>query len=85
MTHLRVSKMRITFSKPLRAQEFHFFWGNRLVQNGLSIWHEIGFSVLVVPEGLSVLVPQMITPVMMSLFIWKIPVSFKVSTEREAI
>lgn len=85
MTHLRVSRMRITFSKPLRVQRFHFFWGNRLVHNGLSVWHEIAFSVLVVLESLSVLVPQMITPVMMSLFIWKIPVSFKVSTEREAI
>ena len=85
MTHLRVSRIRITFSKSLRAQVSHFFWGNRRIQIGLSVWHEIGFSVLVVPEGLSVLVPQMITPVMMSLFIWKIPVSFKVSTEREAI
>lgn len=76
--------MRITFSKPSRVQGFHFFWGNRLVPNGLWVWHEIAFSVRAVPGGLSVLVPQMIIPVMMSLFIWKIPVPFKVSMEREA-
>lgn len=71
-------------SKTLESSRISLLLGNRLVQNGLSVWHETAFSVFVVPGGLSVLVPQMVTPVMMSLFKWKILVSFEVSTQREA-